>query len=443
MWGPLLALALLLLPSYLATPAAQSNGHLNRSPGTIAAVMTGRSISSENDSANALHAAVRAGDLEEVTRLLDAGVDANAPDDLGGTPLLTACWSGQVSIVSLLLSRGANVNAIHREAGASALQYAVLKGRPDIVELLLAAGADVARRYRGGQTVLHLAAARTSVPVVDQLIKERADLAATDDRGNTPLDEAVLHNRLETARCLLDHGASLEYVHAADGRGALHEACVKGYSDLVRLLIAKGADPGLRDRSGQSPLDLALAYKNPAVISLLLKLGGTISASQDAAVEAMETAALKGQIETAQALLNGGFDINKPTPAGSTYLHDAALKNQKKIAQLFLARGASVSALNRTGGTPLHDAALGGSVDVINELLDHGANINAQDRESGATPLMLAVSMDRLLAARVLLTRGADLKVADQAGNTALDRALKVNDPDLEKLLRHPAAPGS
>jgi ankyrin repeat protein len=56
---------------------------------------------------------------------------------------------------------------------------------------------------------------------------------------------------------------------------------------------------------------------------------------------------------------------------------------------------------------------------------------------------MLAVSMDRLLAARVLLTRGADLKVADQAGNTALDRALKVNDPDLEKLLRHPAAPGS
>src|SRR3954447_22198999 len=271
MWEPSLALALL-LSSYLAPPTAQSEGHLNHPPANIATAMLGRSTPTEADSANALHAAVRAGNLKEVTRLLDAGVDVNSPDDLGGTPLLTACWSGHAPIVSLLLSRGANVNAIHREAGASALQYAVLKGRPDLVELLLRAGADVARRYRGGQTVLHLAAARTSVPVLDQLITARADLAATDDRGNTPLDEAVLHNRLETARCLLDRGASPQYVHAADGRGALHEACVKGYSDLVRLLIARGADPGLRDRSGQSPLDLALAYKNPGVISVLLRL---------------------------------------------------------------------------------------------------------------------------------------------------------------------------
>ena len=50
----------------------------------------------------------------------------------------------------------------------------------------------------------------------------------------------------------------------------------------------------------------------------------------------MESAALKGQVEIAQALLNGGFDINKTTSSGSTYLHDAALKNQKKIAELFL-----------------------------------------------------------------------------------------------------------
>ena len=77
---------------------------------------------------------------------------------------------------------------------------------------------------------------------------------------------------------------------------------------------------------------------------------------------------------------------------------------------------------------------------MINELLDHGANINAQDRESGATPLMLAVSMDRLPAARVLVTRGANLRLIDHAGNTALDRALKVDDPDLVKLIRNPPA---
>ncbi len=149
----------------------------------------------------------------------------------------------------------------------------MLKGRPDIVELLLAAGANVGKRYRGGQTVLHLAAARGLTPVVNQLISAKADLAATDELGNTPLDEAVLHNQLETVRSLLDHGAPLNYVHPPDGRGALHEACIKGYADIAALLISRGADPGLRDRSGQSSLDLALAYKNAGVIALLLKAG--------------------------------------------------------------------------------------------------------------------------------------------------------------------------
>ena len=440
MWEPPLALALL-LHSFLTRPVPPSHENQDRSAQRSGTATTSKVEPA--DAALALHAAVRAGDVDEVIRLLAAGANPNSPDALGGAPLLTASWLGQARIVSALLSHGANANAIHREAGASALEYAVLKGRPDIVEMLLAAGANVRKRYRDGQTVLHLAAARTSVPIIDDLIAAGADLAATDEMGNTSLDVAVLHNRPEAVRCLLDHGAPLKYLHPADGRGALHEACIKGYSDIAGMLIARGADPGLRDRSGQTPLDLALAYKNPAVIALLLKVGNTISASQAAGEQAMEFAALKGQVEIARALLNGGFDINKTTQAGSTYLHDAALKNQNKIAQLFLKRGANVSALNRTGGTPLHDAALGGSVDVINELLDHGADINAQERESGATPLMLAVSMDRLPAARVLVTRGANLRITDHAGNTALDRAMKVDDPDLVKLIRNPAAAGS
>jgi len=438
MWEPALALALLLGPHFISLGT-----QVDQQQESVTQPTSGRPARVVADPALTLEAAVRAGDAAAVARLLNAGADPNSRDVLGGTPLLTASWLGNASVVSLLLSHGADANAIHREAGASALEYAVLKGRADIVQSLLAAGADVEKKYRGGQTVLHLAAARTSVTVLDQLIAARGNLAATDDLGNTPLDDAVLHNRPECVRSLLDHGASLHYLHPADGRGALHEASVKGYAPIVNLLISRGADPALRDRSGQTPLDLALDYKNAAVVALLLKLGRTMSGSQASGDQAMESAALKGQVEIAQALLNGGFDINRPTPSGSTYLHDAALKNQKKVAQLFLNRGANVGALNRTGGTPLHDAALGGSVDVINELLEHGANIDAQDRESGATPLMLAVSMDRLSAARLLLTKGANPRITDHLGNTALDRALKIDDPDLVKLLRHPAASGS
>jgi ankyrin repeat protein len=149
----------------------------------------------------------------------------------------------------------------------------------------------------------------------------------------------------------------------------------------------------------------------------------------------METAVLKGQVEIVRILLDSGFEINKPTANGSTYLHDAALKNQKKVAELLLHCGARLDALNQTGGTPLHDAALGGSVDVINLLLDQGAKVNAADGESGATPLMLAASLDRSSAVAVLLKHGADPALKDRHGMTALDRAKKTEDPAIVKLL--------
>lgn len=383
----------------------------------------------------ALHMAVRLGDLNAVNKLLNSGADANARDGMGSTPLIDAAWSGNAEIARALLQHGADINATHREAGSTALEYAVLTGRTAVVKLLLAAGADTTRRYRYGQTVLHLAAARGFPEILTSLVDSHAAMNPVDVNGNTPLDEAVLHNQAESVRFLIAHGADIKYTHPGDGRGPIHEAAMKGFSDLLPILVDAGANPVLRDRSGQTPLDLALAYKNANVVAALLKLGSRISESEAAAEEAMETAVLKGQIEIVRILLESGFDVNKPTTGGSTYLHDAALKNQKKIADLLLHCGARPDALNQTGGTPLHDAALGGSVDVISLLLDQGANINAVDRESGATPLMLAASLDRASVIAVLLKRGADPALKDVRGMTALDRAKKTEDPETIRLL--------
>ena len=221
-----------------------------------------------------------------------------------------------------------------------------------------------------------------------------------------------------------------------NGRAPLHEACVKGFAELIESLIAAGADPVQRDRFGQTPLDLALAYKNPSAVAVLLRTGARLKECQAAAEHAMESATLRGQTGIASILIQGGFDINKPTQAGSTYLHDAALKGQSKMAQLLLDRGAQLDALNLSGGTPLHDAALGGNTDVIDLLLNRGAKIDAKERESGATALMLAASIGRTDAVALLLQRGANPKVRDSRGRTALDRAKESNDEQILKLLK-------
>ena len=139
----------------------------------------------------------------------------------------------------------------------------------------------------------------------------------------------VLHGQGDAVRLLLAHGADARRVHSESGRGPLHEASIKGFAALAQPLVDAGAGLAQKDRSGQTPLDLALAYKNGPMVAALLRLGSRLDNSA-AAGEAMEMATLRGRTEIARLLIDNGFDVNQPTRAGSTYLNDAALKGQGK-----------------------------------------------------------------------------------------------------------------
>jgi len=381
-----------------------------------------------------LHAAARSGDVAEVTRLLDSGVNVDARDDLGSTPLLEAAWEGHGEVVRVLLAHGANVNASRDDA--TALQYAVLTGRAAIVAQLLKAGARTDVRDRFGATVLHLAAGRGPLDVLTLLLEAHADIEAVDQADHTPLETAIFQNQWKLVPVLLAHGANASRASPVDGRQPIHLACIRGLAAVIPELVAAGASPVAKDRFGQTPLDLALAYKNGNVVAALLKLT-SIKESQAAADSAMEAAALRGQTEIVRILADNGYDVNRPTPSGSTCLNDAALKGQKKVAQLLLEHGAKVNVPDSSGSFALHNAAIGGDADMVAMMLDHGAEIDARDAESGATALMLAASLGRAAAVRLLLQRGANAKLADKAGHTALDRARQSDSPETIDLLSH------
>lgn len=375
-----------------------------------------------------LHAAVRAGDLKRLQRLLASGIDANARDALGNPALFDAAWIGNTEVLGVLLDHGADVNARNEDTAGTSLWYAVHADHANAVNLLVARGARLDLRYASGQTILHLACARGDPQIVKLLLAAHADLAATDQTSNTPLDEAVLNDRLDVLRLLLSGGADAKRVHLLDGRGPMQEACVKGFANLIKPLVEAGADPLARDRYGLTPLDLALAYKNENVISAFLHQAQSMPPLESEAENAMQSATLRGHTAIAKLLIDGGFDINRPTTSGSTYLNDAALKGYLKLVQLLLDHGAKIESRNPTGGTPLHDAALGGNAEVITLLLNRGARIDAIDRDANATPLMLAASMGRAKAVDTLLQRGANSNLKDRFGHTALDRAKETED---------------
>ncbi|MGI4791245.1 MAG: ankyrin repeat domain-containing protein [Janthinobacterium lividum] len=114
----------------------------------------------EPDPVYALHEAVRLGDVKEVERLLDTGVEVDAvmvEHEDGETPLMWAAGSsGHLSVAHLLLERGANVNA-QNSGGWTALFNAACSNKPEMVTLLLECGADGRLKDEDGDTALDLA----------------------------------------------------------------------------------------------------------------------------------------------------------------------------------------------------------------------------------------------------------------------------------------------
>lgn len=116
-----------------------------------------------------LHGAAWCGDLEEVTRLVEGGVDVNWRDSIGETALFGAAALGHVEVVRFLLDRGAVCNISEESIGYTPLHWAASHGNLETIKVLVDAGADptvadhqgrrpvdVAHKYGKGEHVSHL-----------------------------------------------------------------------------------------------------------------------------------------------------------------------------------------------------------------------------------------------------------------------------------------------
>lgn len=188
--------------------------------------------------ADPIHEAAESGDVDQVMKLLDGGVDVNAPD-LDGTPLQWAIFSNQIEVARLLLKRGANPNV--KGWDGTLLESAALNGKTEIAKILLEHGANPNSVDRS--TPLIRAVQKGSLEIVDLLLNQGADPSLATPDGTTPLHEAARGGKLEIAQRLVDRGAD---VNALDGLGRppIHFAVAKNHLDLATYLKKHGAIPG-------------------------------------------------------------------------------------------------------------------------------------------------------------------------------------------------------
>jgi ankyrin repeat protein len=385
--------------------------------------------------------AVTSGNAAIVEALLAAGANVNQALLEGETVLMTASRAGNAPIVKALLAHGADPAARENFHGETALIWAAAENQAAVVTALLEAGAGVdtrstptqfARRSaglsllpQGSWTPLMYAARDGAFDAATVLVKHQADLNLADPDGTTALVFAIINYHYDLAAMLLEHGADPDIADASGmnalfaavdmkslpwtfGRPQLTPAPQMDVSELIKLMLAKGADPNARLL--KALMQRAHTDGDPAV---------------GAGATAYMRAAKAGDLETMRLLTERGADPNLLMENGNTALMLAAGlgwrdgnmavptkdpgTEEEAIAaiQYCLDHGADINAAGDKGNTALHMATTGrGSLRIVQFLLDHGASPYNRN-EAGQTPLDAALASRRDRSEVAMLLRAA------------------------------------
>ncbi|XP_023266767.1 ankyrin repeat and SOCS box protein 16 isoform X2 [Seriola lalandi dorsalis] len=221
-------------------------------------------LSSKVKQTSALRLAASRGHIGCVEELLFRGAEVNA-DPGGKTALHDACIGGHAACVRLLLSHGADPELLAAD-GSAPLHFCTSAQSFQCAELLLEGGAEVNVRMRESRlTPLHVAARRGLEEHVELFLSHRADVLATNQEGETPLNAACsgAERPSESSRYL--HAIQMLLDAGADPRTAgrkqhtpLHNACANCCSRIVNVLLQHGAKADVVNCAGYTPMDCLL-----------------------------------------------------------------------------------------------------------------------------------------------------------------------------------------
>jgi len=327
----------------------------------------------------ALMLAARTGTTDAIKVLVETGANVNAKESWGGTtPLMSAVAERHPAAVRMLIERGADVGARSNFVAAAngrgfegrtpsaprpgqaveefasgwltPLMFAAREGDLESARLLVTAGADVNAIAADGKDALGLAVFNGNYELASFLVDNKSKVNQADTQGFTPLFWAVDRRNMETApnfpwmvtadplplvRKLLDAGANPNAVVDNTPRARMRagsprivfatplmRAAFSGDLELVKLLLSKGADPNIRSKDYETMLEAAAGLgfiqgyskgkpsaERLEVVKLLVGLGADVNAADDYGITALMAAANMGDVSIIQYLVDRGADL--------------------------------------------------------------------------------------------------------------------------------------
>jgi ankyrin repeat protein len=348
-----------------------------------------------------LHLAAVNADAAVITALLDHHGDPNVARPGGETPLMTAARSGDVATLKALLAHGASVMARESWKGQTALMWAAADNHSDAIKVLLAAGASLNERSKAGEFSAFLFAVRGGhIDAARALLDAGADVNETLPDGTSAVTLAVMNAHYQLAAVLLAYGGDPNA--AAQGWTPLHQLAWTrrpnyGYNlpgpvatgtldalELVSMLVQYGADVNAREtkeprdgnrnmlnRIGATPFLLAAKAVDLPLMKTLVAAGAD--------------AGLPNVDGTTPLMVAAGVGIWAPGESPGT--EEEAMAAVRFLLDL---HAGAVTDVDANGNTAAHGAVLrGGSLPILRLLVERGARLDVKNKR-GWTPLTIA-----------------------------------------------------
>ncbi len=278
-----------------------------------------------------------------VRELVEAGADVNQVTHYGWTPLLTATQNRHYKIGAYLLDHGADPN-IKNNGGWSPLYLATdnrnIEGgdypvrKPDMdhlefIKLLLAKNADVNVRVCGKQS--------TPTTCVGDSTETRTNFTMQwlNEDGATPFLRASQSSDIELMKLLLAHGADPKIYTARDVtplavasgiawvEGVTYEWSRKQNDEAVKMLLDLGIDPNIHDEDGRTSLHGAAHKGRNEVVQMLVDHGGDLAAHDNGSRDTF-AGAMKGvtwqPVHYAEGLVRVGVQSAIPHPETAAFI---------------------------------------------------------------------------------------------------------------------------
>ncbi len=362
--------------------------------------------STNNKDDTAVLWAARGNHIQTVRRLIQLGAELNHQNDKGSTPLYWGVRYGFSDLVQVLVTEGAaNIHQRRKLGLVSPVVLAAALGYTEILKILLKHGGDVNTQITNNKTALHFAATYGDEETLEALLENKAHVDLADDAGNTALLLATKEGHVGAMAILVDNGANVDCRNKL-GQTAWSFAMERADNDLLKSLVTlyrqvkRMTSRKLVFPNGKTPLHLAALKGDTEKIQCLVELGTDLKCLDQSNNTFFHIAARENAKNVLEIFMSE-VDVNSKNSDGDTALHLAAAQGHAESVQVLI-RKAKLDITNKRGYTPLHSVCWSGSAtdEVVHLLVDaivknnNWSLVNAQD-DRGNTALHVAAFGNR------------------------------------------------